>query len=68
MRKNHIFSIVSLIVIGLGVKLFFFSAPPAVAEADVIKGLGLDVSHMHDNKNLPKQHYHDMSFVFSAPE
>jgi hypothetical protein len=63
MRAPYAFTLIAAIVVGIALKLFFFSAPPA--EADVRAGFGLDVSKMHQNQNLPMQKMHDMSFVFS---
>jgi hypothetical protein len=63
MRAHHAIAVVALILVGFGAKLFFFSA--RTAEADIrIKGVSLDVSHMHENKNLQVQTMHDMTFVY----
>ena len=64
MRAHYAIAVVAVILIGFGAKLFFF-APTAEADIRVVKGVGLDVLHMHENKNLPVQKIHDMSFVFS---
>ena len=64
-RAHHAIAVVAVILIGFGAKLFFFSAPTAEADIHVVKGASLDVLHMHENKNLPVQKIHDMSFVFS---
>jgi hypothetical protein len=48
-----------------GVKLFFFPAP--IAEADAsggVKSFSMNVPQMH-HKGLPVQKVNDMSFVFS---
>ena len=64
MRAHHAIAIVAIVLIGFGLKLTFFSAPPA--EADVRSVESIDVSQMHQNiKNLPTQKVHDMTFVFS---
>ena len=47
-----------------GLKLFLFT-PSAMAEGH---GVGVDVSRMHENKNLPAQQFHDMTFVFSSAD
>ena len=66
MRAHHLIAVVAVILVGVGVKLIFFTAPTAEADSLSIKNLGVDVSHLHQNvKNLPVQKFHDMSFVFS---
>jgi hypothetical protein len=62
MRKHHIAAIVATILLAVAVKVFS-SAP--TAEANVLKGAGLDVSRMHENRTLPVQAMHDMTFVYS---
>ena len=59
----HTFSLLSHLsfLVGFAVKLFFFPAPPAEAEARN----SLDTSRMHVGKSLPVQKLHDMSFVYS---
>ncbi len=61
MRARNVFAIVALVLVGFAVKLFFFPAPPAEAEAYN----SLDTSRMHVSKSLPVQKLHDMSFVYS---
>jgi hypothetical protein len=66
MRAHHAIGIVAVILVGFGLKLLFFSAP--IAEADLlgVRSVGMDISQMHqNNKNLPEQKIHDMTFVFS---
>ena len=65
MRSHHAIAIVAAIALGFGVKLFFFSAPSAAADVRAVRGVSMDVSHMHENQNLPVQKFHDMTFVFS---
>ena len=64
MRKHHIAAIVATILLAVAVKAFFFAQ---IAEASVraVKGAGLDVSRMHENRTLPVQAMHDMTFVYS---
>lgn len=64
MRKNHALALVTLILVGIGVKLFFFPAAPAEAEAR----RGLDVSRMHVGNKLTEQKLHDRTFVFSPDD
>ena len=65
MRAHHAIAIVAILVIGFGLKLTFFSSPPAEA-ARPVESVRMDISQMHQNiKNLPEQRMHDMTFVFS---
>jgi hypothetical protein len=64
MRKHHIAAIVATILLAFAVKVFFF-APTAEANVLGVKGAGLDVSRMHENRTLPVQAVHDMTFVYS---
>jgi len=66
MRAHHvIIAAVAVILIGLGVKLIFFWAPPAEANLLSVKSVSMDISEMERNaKNLPVQKIHDMTFVF----
>jgi hypothetical protein len=66
MRAHHAIAIVAAILVGFGLKLIFFSAPIAVADARVVKSVSMDISEMQQSiKNLPVQKLHDMTFVFS---
>jgi hypothetical protein len=66
MRAHHAIAVVAVILVGVGVKLIFFTAPTAEADPLSLKSVGVDVSQLHQNvKNLPVQKFHDMSFVFS---
>ena len=64
MRVRYSFSLIAVILVAFGMKLFFLSAPTAEA-ARPATGLGLDVSNMHVNKMLPVQEANDLSFVFT---
>jgi hypothetical protein len=71
-RTHHaIGAVVGVILIGIGVKLFFFSVPAAQAYTHAAEGYSMNVLQMHfahpNRKNLPVQKGHDMSFVFSDP-
>ena len=67
MRAHHVIAVVAVILVGVGVKLIFFTAPTAEADPLSIKSVGVDVSQLHQNaKNLPVQKLHDMSLVFPA--
>jgi len=64
MRIHHIAAIVATILLAFAVKVFFF-APTAEANIRTVTGAGIDVSRMHENRTLPVQAMHDMSFVYS---
>jgi hypothetical protein len=61
MRLRHATAVVATVLVGFGVKLFFFPAP--IAEADT-KSSSMNVLQMH-HKGLPVQKMSDMTFVFS---
>jgi DNA-binding transcriptional LysR family regulator len=69
MRAHHVIAVIAVLVIGLGVKQFFF--PPIKAEAE-LHPVSMDVLQMqvdHPNRNnLPQQKTNDMSFVFSESD
>jgi len=64
MRKHHVVAVIAILLIGLGVKQFFF--PPKAADADT-NASTMNVLQMHiDHPNLPVQKIHDMTFVFDS--
>jgi hypothetical protein len=69
MRAHHgVIPAIAVILVGLGVKLVFFSEPTADAKLLSVKSMSMDISEIHRNtntKNLPVQKIHDMTFVFS---
>lgn len=64
MRLHHVIAVAAAILIGFGVKLLFFPAPIAEADASGVKSFSMHVFQMH-HKGLPVQKVNDMSFVFS---
>jgi len=67
MSAHPVIAVVTLIVVGVGVKLIFFSAPIAAADVGCTKCVSIDVSGMqHAIKGLPAENFHDMTFVFSS--
>jgi hypothetical protein len=70
MRAHHAIAVVAVMLIGFGVKLFFFPAPAAEADAPAVLSAGMDILQMHINhpniKNLKEHELHDMTFVFSS--
>ena len=67
MRARHIIA-VAFVLVCVVVKLTFFAAPIAEADARSIESESVDVFQMHQIiKSLPVQKFHDMSFVFPSP-
>ena len=67
MRTHPVVAVVTLILVGVGIKLTFFSAPIAAADVGSTKSVSIDVSGMHHAiKSLPAENFHDMTFVFSS--
>jgi hypothetical protein len=66
MRARHVIAVVTVILVGFGLKLTFFSGPIAAADVGSTKSVSMDISEMHHKiKNLPVENFHDMTFVFS---
>ena len=66
MRTHPAIPIVTGILIGFSLKLFFFSAPTVAADVGSTKRVSIDVSEMHRHiRNLPVENFHDMTFGFS---
>jgi len=63
MRLHRAIALAAAVLIGFGVKLFFFPAP-AEADASGVKSSSMNVLQMH-HKGLPVQKMSDMTFVFS---
>jgi hypothetical protein len=64
MRKHHILAVVAVLLIGLGVKQYFY--PPVAVEADT-RASNMSVLQMHiDHPKLPAQVMHDMTLVFDS--
>jgi hypothetical protein len=66
MRTHPAITIVTVILVGFGLKLAFYSAPTVAADVGATKRVSIDVSEMHRQiKNLPVENFHDMTFGFS---
>ena len=61
-RSHPVIAIATVILVGFGVKLTFFSTPKAAADAASTGSV--DVSVLQ-TKMFPVQKIHDMTFVFS---
>jgi len=61
MRFHHVIAIVAVLMIGFGVKVFFFSSP--AVEAEVPKNAGMNIFQLHmdypNMKTLPVQDVKD---------
>jgi hypothetical protein len=69
MRKHHVIAVAAVVVIGLGVKQFFFPAVKAEADTPVASMNVEQILIDHPNRNkFPEQKMHDMTFVFSQPD
>ena len=67
MRARHVIA-VAFVLVCVVVKLTFFAAPIAEADARSIESGSVDVFQIHQIiKRLPVQKIHDMSFVFPSP-
>ena len=64
MRKHHVAAILATILLAFAVKVFFL-ALNAEANIRAVNDAVMDVSRMHENKTLPLQAMHDMTFVYS---
>ena len=69
MRAHHVIAVVTVLIIGLGAKQFFFPATEAEADIRAVPSASMNVFQMHidhpNMKNIPVQKIHDMTFVFS---
>ena len=62
---HHVIAVAAVLVIGLGVKQYFF--PPVRAEADPHASVNvLQMQRDVNMKALPTQKLHDMTFVFDS--
>jgi ABC-type phosphate transport system auxiliary subunit len=66
MRAHYVIAVVVVVLVAFGVKLFFWSAPPAEADTRSVESMRIDVSQMYKNTDLPEQEIHDMTFVFAT--
>lgn len=62
MRAHPAIAFATVILVGFGVKLTFFSAPKATAHLGSTGSVGISEAQ---TKILPAQKVHDMTFVFS---
>jgi hypothetical protein len=65
MRAHHAVAVLTVLLVGFGVKLYFFSTPTAEADESSVKSSSMEVLKMQENIKLPTQKIHDMTFVFS---
>jgi Bacterial regulatory helix-turn-helix protein, lysR family len=69
MRVHHVIAVIVVLVIGVGVKQFFFPATQAEADVHAAPSASMNVLQAQTDypniKNLPAQKMHDMTFVFA---
>jgi hypothetical protein len=65
MRARHVIAVAFILVCAV-VKLTFFAAPIAQADARSVESVDVFQIHQAVGK-LPVQNVHDMSFVFPSP-
>jgi hypothetical protein len=65
MRFHHVVAIAAVLVIGIGVKLFFFPAASAGANRGGIENLSMDASKIEVGTPPSIQKIHDMTVVFA---
>ena len=64
MQVRYAIAVVTAILVGFGLKLFFFSAPSAIANTGVVTSVSMNISEIQKNiKNLPVDKINDMTFV-----
>ena len=68
LRANHVIAVVAVLLFSFGVKMFFWSAPAAEANARPTPSASMNILQMHidhpNRSNLPPQQMHDMTFVW----
>jgi len=65
MRASHLIAVVAIILVGIGLKVPFFTAPIAEADSRSIESASVDIPQMHHGiRNIQAQKFHDMSLVF----
>ena len=65
MRAHYVMAVVAVVLVGIGVKLPFFTAPIAEADSRSIESASVDIPQMHHGiRNIQAQKFHDMSLVF----
>lgn len=70
MRRYHALAVAAVVLIGFGVKLFFFSGSNAEADGRVVTNSVINISKMHADHStrLPATRMQDMTFVFSRED
>jgi len=70
MRVHHVIFVIAALLVGLGLKQYFF--PPLAAQAEIpasptasMNVLQMHVDHPNGN-DLPVERMHDMSFIFDS--
>ena len=64
MRTHHVIAVIAVILVGVGLKLAFFTAPTAEAVSLSVKSAGVDVSHVRNVKASPAEKSHGAPLTF----
>jgi hypothetical protein len=65
MRTHHVIAVIAVILVGVGLKLAFFTTPTAEAVSLSVKRAGVDVSQVHRNvKASPAEKSHGAPLTF----
>jgi hypothetical protein len=71
LRANYVATVIAILLISFGVKMFFLSAPTAEADIHSVPSASMNVLQMQidhpDTNSLAEERVNDMSLVFSAP-
>src|SRR5262245_14039900 len=54
MHAHHLMAVAAMILVGVGVNLTFFTAPTVEADSLSTKGVGVDVSQLHQSPKNPR--------------
>jgi hypothetical protein len=65
MRIIRVIAVIAVVLVGIGVKIFFTS-PTAEADVFSVQSAGLDISQLHRSQSPEVEKFRDMSLVFAA--
>jgi hypothetical protein len=64
MRAHHVIAVIAAILVGVGLKLAFFTAPTAEAVSLSVKRAGMDVSQVRNVEASPAEKSHGAPLTF----
>jgi hypothetical protein len=64
MRAHHVLAVIAVLLVGIGLKLAFFTAPTAEAVSLSIKRAGVDVSQVRNVEASPAEKSHGAPLTF----